>query len=236
MLSVALGHTVIGFEINPANLIRVCESLDVNQMGGSASPVAIFQRGVSNVSDQTLRLVVPSNPGMAKMAKSTTTTTTTVTTTTGAALADTTAVTAANTVTTITLDDFADAYNWWEVRPTIALLKIDVEGLEPEVIMGAKRLLQAGLVQHVLTEFRDFASSRAQQAFAILIDNGYVLVSHNVQDGTVIPLTRDATVALWDNYRRGHYPDESWRRIAQTLLLCRSLTKDLWFSRASTMN
>jgi FkbM family methyltransferase len=225
MLSATLGHNVIGFEINPANLIRVCESLDVNQMddsGSASSPVAIFQRGVSNVNDQILRLVIPSNPGQARLV---TTTTTTGSSSNGSddGAAATTAG-AADTVTTITLDAFATAYNWWETRPSIALLKIDVEGLEPEIILGAEQLLKTGLVQHVVTEFRDFNTPNANQAFRILIDNGYVLTN---DDGT--PLTLAATMDLWHDYGRGKY-HQSWRRTTRAFLLRRPFVMDIWFS------
>jgi FkbM family methyltransferase len=219
MLSATLGHSVIGFEINPANLIRVCESLDVNQMGDEGSPVAIFQRGVGNMSDQTLRLVVPSNPGQAKMAgwseeESTTTDNTDASE----------AAVSPDVVTTITLDDFAEAYNWWEIRPVIGLLKIDVEGLEPEIIIGAEQLLKTGMVQHILTEFRNFQSANAQKAFQILMDNGYVLMYNHGA-----PYTKAATIALWDDFQRGRY-HEPWRRTARTTLLLRPVVKDLWFS------
>lgn len=236
MLSAILGHSVIGFEINPANLIRVCESLDVNQMGegmllsstsvAAVSSVAIFQRGVGNVSDQTLRLVVPRNPGQAKMVNNKGSEEEESATTTDGVVADNNTENAAapDVVTTITLDAFAEAYNWWEVRPVIALLKIDVEGFEPEIIIGAEQLLKTGMVQNVLTEFRDFHTATAQQAFNILIDNGYVLMYNHGA-----PYTKAATIDLWDDFTRGRY-HEPWRRTARATLLRRPFVKDLWFS------
>ena len=37
-------------------------------------------------------------------------------------------------------------------RQSIAILKIDVESFEPQVIAGAKRLLQSGMVENILME------------------------------------------------------------------------------------
>jgi FkbM family methyltransferase len=52
-------------------------------------------------------------------------------------------------VETITLDDFAARRG----IDSIALLKIDTEGFEPEVVRGAKGLLAARRVRHILFEY-----------------------------------------------------------------------------------
>ena len=52
----------------------------------------------------------------------------------------------------ITLDALAKARGWFENRVDIAILKVDVEGLEYKVIEGAKELLKTKMIRHVFTE------------------------------------------------------------------------------------
>lgn len=183
LLSAALGHVVMGFEINPANLMRMCESLDLNrnhhlmmnhhhqnsQHASAASPVAVFRRGVSDVDGQVLHLVVPKNPGEATLEETSSNEIN------------------AHSVSTITLDTFATEQSWLDTaaaathpKPTIRLLKIDVEGHEPEIILGAQKLLRSGLVQNILTEYRDYGSPATRRAFDILLDAGYTIVHEGV--------------------------------------------------------
>jgi FkbM family methyltransferase len=52
----------------------------------------------------------------------------------------------------ITLDAFAKERGWFESRPDIAILKVDVEGKEANVMEGAKELLQAHLIRNIFME------------------------------------------------------------------------------------
>lgn len=54
-------------------------------------------------------------------------------------------------VVTVTLDDFAEARG----LERIDVLKLDVQGHEPEVLRGAQRLLQRGAIRTVLVEAND---------------------------------------------------------------------------------
>jgi FkbM family methyltransferase len=193
---------VVAFEINPTNVLRMCESLRLNDSfqnyshengnGGSSPVVDIYRRGVSNVNDQTLVVHVPSNPGQASMK----TLDTTDTTTPATSAASTTASAASSSlVTTITLDTYAQQQGWLSgdesssatassttTTPLIAILKIDVEGLEPQVLLGATKLMQSRLVRNVLTEFRDLNSAVSRQALQLLLEAGYRLVQDDAEN------------------------------------------------------
>ena len=167
LLSASLGHHVIGFEINPANLLRLCESLRLNDWN-DAGRVAIFQRGVSNVHGAALQVMVPKNPGQAFMREIEQSEMTNETSTHQAF------------TTTVTLDAFAQERGWFD-KPdlSIAILKLDVEGKEPQIIEGARRLLESGIVKNVLTEFRRLGRQTIQTAIKTLLDTGYTLVHMN---------------------------------------------------------
>jgi FkbM family methyltransferase len=167
LLSASLGHHVIGFEINPANLLRICESLRLNDWN-DAGRVAIFQRGVSNVHGAALQVMVPKNPGQAFMREIE-----------QADISNETSTHHAFT-TTVTLDAFAQERGWFE-KPdlSIAVLKLDVEGKEPQIIEGATRLLMSGIVKNILTEFRRLGRDTIQTAIKTLLDTGYTLVHMN---------------------------------------------------------
>ena len=62
------------------------------------------------------------------------------------------ATTTTSSVHIITLDDFAEERGWFESRPHIAVMKVDVEGLEHTVIDGARKLLKANLVRNIFME------------------------------------------------------------------------------------
>jgi FkbM family methyltransferase len=51
-----------------------------------------------------------------------------------------------------TLDVFAEERGWFESRPRIAIMKVDVERHEANVLVGAEKLLKAGIVQNIFTE------------------------------------------------------------------------------------
>ena len=152
LLSATLGRQVLSFEINPANLMRLCESLSLN---GLKERVTIMQRGVSDVDDVELEVVVPNNPGEAKMEQGS----------------------GGVRTKTITLDTLAQRRGWLENKDLeIALLKIDVEGLEPQIIQGARALLRSGKVRNVLTEFRGMERQIAKDALDTLLNGGFTLV------------------------------------------------------------
>jgi hypothetical protein len=56
---------------------------------------------------------------------------------------------------------------------SIAILMLDVEGKEQQIIAGARRLLESGIVKNILTEFRRLGRKSMQAAIKILLDTGY---------------------------------------------------------------
>ena len=203
LLSATMGYPVVSFEINPANLIRLCESLQLNKKQTQIGfpPVTLFQKGVSNVDGTPLQVLVPKNPGMAFMKE----------------LDDTESIQrlhlSANDTThhayttTMTLDTFAKTMGWLTTTTnrnnnnndwTVAILKLDVEGKEPQIIEGAKQLLQSGRVENVLTEFRRLKRDTIQEAIATLLDAGYTLVDDS-QSQSGQRLDRKASQALLDD-------------------------------------
>lgn len=52
----------------------------------------------------------------------------------------------------VTLDAFARVRGWFESRPDIAILKVDVEGFEYAVMEGAKELLKSNMIRNVFME------------------------------------------------------------------------------------
>jgi hypothetical protein len=68
--SAANGHGVFAFEINPANILRVCESIRWNgvvdgPLSGPLAPVQILRNGVSDTDGVILKVHIPNNPGEA---------------------------------------------------------------------------------------------------------------------------------------------------------------------------
>ena len=63
-------------------------------------------------------------------------------------------------VRVMTLDDFGESQGWFARKQKISVLKVDVEGYEPHVFNGAKRLLLSGQVENLLMEF---ASDKTRQ-------------------------------------------------------------------------
>lgn len=160
LLSSALGHNVISFEPNPGNILRLCDSLRLNDW--SHNDVNIFQNAVSDVHGEEMSLLVPKNPGQAflkpiengkvevneHMAKT----------------------------TVVSLDKFAEEQGWFTRKDfEITLLKVDVEGKEPQVIIGAPRLLSSGLVKNVLTEGRRFGRQNLFDSLVVLFEAGFTL-------------------------------------------------------------
>jgi hypothetical protein len=80
--------------------------------------------------------------------------------------------------TLVSLDKFAEEQGWFD-RPKgefeVTLLKIDVEGKEPQVIMGAPKLLASGLVKNVLTEGRRFGRKNLFDSLVVLFEAGFTL-------------------------------------------------------------
>ena len=227
LLSLAYDVPVLSFEINPANLVRLCESLQLNSDQNFEARNLIFQKGVSNQDGVELQVIVPKNPGQAFMKemeynnknqdKS--------------GVVNAKEISAHHAITTtITLDSLAHELGWLENTSSssnnwkIIILKLDVEGKEPQIIEGARQLLESGRVENVLTEFRRMSRPTIQEAIQTLHDTGYTIVddssSSKQNNKNYTPMTRKASEAYLQ------------RLAAQSKGSGKNF--DLWFKRAPT--
>jgi FkbM family methyltransferase len=153
LLSAASKRTVTidTFEPNIKNRMRYCEAkavnrwfhteFDGNSLYSSKSPrLNLYQYGVGKAAG-TFVFEENENPGQ------------------GAFIEQKTSV--GNGLQMITLDSFAKERGWLQSRPDIAILKVDVEGLEYSVIEGAKELLKAGIVRNIFLEVSVKSSEQA---------------------------------------------------------------------------
>jgi FkbM family methyltransferase len=194
LLSAAWQHAVLTFEINPSNIIRICESLHLNELnehGFSDLPhsmtVRIHQQGVSDASGNTIRVEVPRNPGETSLDKSLLR---------GGDSGGTSE--RVFSTTTVTLDDFAAERGWLDRSDTtFSLVKIDTEGHEFQILMGAKKFIHSRRAKNILLEYR----VHCRETMDILSDSGYVIVTSNKDSkGNVNRkmLTRNESVSFLD--------------------------------------
>ena len=100
----------------------------------------------------------------------------------------------------------------------IPILKLDIEGHEPFVIEGAKRLLASGMVKNIQTELRDTEQSPQKEAIQLLLATGCVAVS-NPKTLVMHKYTRKETLPFLKSQ------DEWWQKTKQNT--------DLWFQLES---
>lgn len=196
LLSAAWRHAVVTFEINPANVIRICESLhlnSLNQFGFSSDVensmvVRIHQQGVSNVTGQELRVAVQTNPGMTSLERR-------------PKKGQDTGETSARvfSTTTTTLDDFAKERQWLDRSDAVfSIMKIDTEGHEMQILLGAEQFIRSRRVKNVLLEYR----RHCREAVNILFDAGYVIVSTGLTDDgrdlTKVMMNKEESIAFLD--------------------------------------
>jgi FkbM family methyltransferase len=173
------------FEPNPMNNLRHCESLELNdwhhpQQGGEKvaanaaqkASIVIHPIGVSQQNGEMSFILAPgANPGTGHFE----------TKTRGRNKKQ-------NKIMVITLDNFARRHGWLDdasssssrraASPNIAILKIDVEALEPEVVLGAKELIGSRLVRNIFVEVtvkNDLQWKACEQALEVIIHAGYHL-------------------------------------------------------------
>jgi FkbM family methyltransferase len=174
MLSAAHGAEVFVFEPNVVNMIRLCESSVLNGWTSSSNPannqVHPYLKGVNDIHGTELVMykVDPSNPGSFSFSKET------------AEHYETKfgkADTIEEKLQLVTLDALAQDQRWLDDDndTTIAILKIDVEGLELKVLDGATKLLNSHKVDCIFLEWKITEVDRWEGMATILLNAGYVL-------------------------------------------------------------
>lgn len=185
LLSASLGHNVIAFEPNPANVLRLCDSLRLNDFSNGTPEIHIFQNAVSNVHGEEMMLHSPKNPGQAFLKPM------------EGQDEETNDHKAKTTV--ISLDKLAEEQGWFDNADFhIKLLKVDVEGKEPQVFLGAPKLLKSGLVEHILTEGRRFGRTNIQDSFVVLFEAGYTIKEPRIPIDSQLSSAREKAKAVCD--------------------------------------
>mmetsp|Transcript_15378 Transcript_15378/g.22695 ORF Transcript_15378/g.22695 Transcript_15378/m.22695 type:complete len:376 (+) Transcript_15378:73-1200(+) len=183
LLSASLGHKVISFEPNPSNILRLCDSLRLNSFVDQPE-IHIFQNAVSNVHGEEMMLHAPRNPGQAFLKP--------------VEGEEETDDHKAKTIV-VMLDKVAEEQGWLKKSDfKIKLLKIDVEGKEPQIVLGAPNLLKSGIVENILTEGRRFGRENIQESFIVLFDAGYTIKEPAIPlDSAAAPKEKAKAVCDW---------------------------------------
>ncbi len=184
---------VYAFEPNLQNMIRFCESLSLNRWllddrsyDDDQEDVQIIPitKGVGETEEQkTMYAVRDVNPGTFSFNKSYARRFP-VKDKDGNELKDENGdpvldLKVIDTFDIITLDSFAESQGWFESKPSIGILKIDVEKFEKEVFEGGQKLLKSHLVEMISFELKGFEpTDRKQRIIQILVESGYDLYMH----------------------------------------------------------
>jgi FkbM family methyltransferase len=162
--ALALGAKVYGFEPNPINRLRFCESIDLNKF--PISNIHLYNNALSNEEADMLLSHMPGNPGSAGL----------VSAAQGKKKLMLKGYSVIDGIRVVRLDDVAEKEGWLaEDGPVISLLKIDVEGYDPKVIFGAARLLKSRKVKNVFMEYSCRISDEQDMIKAVdmLLEAGY---------------------------------------------------------------
>mmetsp|Transcript_8576 Transcript_8576/g.16179 ORF Transcript_8576/g.16179 Transcript_8576/m.16179 type:complete len:460 (+) Transcript_8576:263-1642(+) len=191
LLAAAHGASkVYMFEPNPSNLVRFCESLQLNNWihdDPSQDIVFPIAKGVSDeIGKMKFYRVVENNPGSYSFSE-----TRLIRNSKEMKEAflneNKTAIEERilGEIELITLDAFAESMGWFETRPTIAFFKLDVEGFEPQIIYGGKKLFQYRLVEFFSMEMKPVQTLQKdkREIIKIMLNNGYELYMHGAYLG-----------------------------------------------------
>jgi FkbM family methyltransferase len=157
----AHGHAVAAFEPNEIMHTRVCESLELNHWHNDSS-IQMFPYGLGE-QEVTLNLTTGNNPGMSSFHE-------------GRLQKNSRKQIP---VKVVTLDSIALQEGWLNDQhddpsaPPIYLMKVDVEGYEPFVFGGARRLLQSGRVENIIMENSVSDLQQSTDLVATIYQAGY---------------------------------------------------------------
>ena len=179
MLSASKGHHVDVFEPNEKNVLRMCQSKWLNDWPAASekdvrsrkteqdkrSTVNVRKYGVGNVKSN-LVMYQGKNPGGYSFVR-------------GMLPSRKKAVRETEALPIVTLDDMANDLGWFESdennEPTkIVLLKVDVEGFEPSVFQGAKKLLNSSIIENIVMEMTSQKNNTNNlEMLHMIIDSGF---------------------------------------------------------------
>jgi FkbM family methyltransferase len=175
LLSAAMGHHVDVFEPNTVNVIRQCQSMRLNRWSNVNDDDVIGRRTVKQGSinirqygvgsnTTTMPLFIGKNPGKATLMRN--------------MLPKKHLKGDGSYINIVTLDSMAHDLGWFgpNKAANIIILKVDVEGFEPSVFAGAKKLLKSGLIENILMEVSgQNDNSENEKMLKLILDSGYYL-------------------------------------------------------------
>jgi FkbM family methyltransferase len=191
LVAASFGHKVLAFEPNPANQMRLCQSILLNDW---EDRIDLFPIGVSDVSG-TMTLKWNDGPGAAML-----------TSTQDSDLNNKRAV----RVDVQTLDEIAASEGLFDAQTPIYFLKVDVESFEPQVFRGAARLLKSGLVRTILHEISVDVGPDGHKAlrsmFRQLLEANYVPRGmskwNQFKDSELMPIAAKSATASEDELQQ----------------------------------
>lgn len=169
LLAAAHGASkVYTFEPNPSNIVRICESLNLNKWQES---VELMMMGVSDeVGKKPLFKVDPSNPGMFSFDEDR-----------AKKFNDNNPQKVIGEFELISLDSFAEEIGWFVTKPNIAFFKLDVEGFEPKIIKGAEKLFKSRIIETFAMEMKKnrlHSPDDKKMMTKLFFESGYELYMH----------------------------------------------------------
>jgi len=191
LLARSLGYEVAVFEPNPVNQLRICQSLQMNGwlQPSELTPFNLYPFGVGDNHGVTLTLqqTDEQNPGSGSFNIH----------------EHLQGLTNATQVPIVTLDEIAIQNGWMssDGTPTrnakvIAFMKLDVEGFEAQVLLGARRFLKSKLVKNICLEWQRPDQNLLQNNTVSNTEKIISLLTSRLGDG-IHP--------LFELYRMGNY-------------------------------
>jgi len=161
---------VFMFEPNLQNVVRICESLNLNQWlreDRSKDVLIPIPLGLGNVEEvKKLYALNPNNPGAFTFSDT----------------GKNSPVVGEMKITT--LDSFAERQGWLQSKPSIGMMKLDAERFERYVIEGAERLIRANLIETISMELKpDSLKADKSKILSILYSAGYEMYLHGSWKG-----------------------------------------------------
>ena len=192
LLAAAHGAEVFAFEPNVVNMVRFCESQILNHWavpptdsnrGAADNRIHVFLKGVSNEhgTSQKIYKMDARNPGSFTFSQELVNVQRAPEVEGGA-------------LPLVTLDALAEDQGWLQDDDdiSIAILKVDVEGLELKVLQGAKELLKTKKIKNIFLELKsDHNPQDLEEMFAILFDSGYELYKFGNYRGPNTAITKN---------------------------------------------
>jgi len=210
LIAASLGHSVITFEPNRMNNLHTCESLRMNgwlREDKRNDLVELYEAGVGDKHGEVLELYdFPGkmNPGKATFSK--------------ARVGKGRKV---GSIDMLSLDVIAEEKGWFQSRPNIAFVKVDVEGFELNVLRGASKMIAERLINNVVFEYKQEREADVDANMNLLkslISSGYELYKDGGSNGPhdlfdIKYETAEDLYNILSQNRHKHHSQNLWWRL-----------------------